>query len=109
MQAYEQLQAALNLGRQPKRPSPAHVVLQASLEPERPLHLSEARIQDAFGQVAAAGAAGQDVIAVSDVGQVLEKLGIQLTEHQQAETAAQLDMGSSGTVGMADFVTWMQG
>lgn len=52
---------------------------------------------------------GEGLIAVGDVGKVLDQLGIQLTAEQLGEAAKQLDTAGTGTIGLEDFAAWMQG
>ena len=109
IQAYEQLQAALNLGKPPRRAS-SHSS-NAHTQPPKPHHLSEAHVRSEFGKIAAqpVADAAPGHIASSQLGQLLRNLGISLSEEQLAESQVQLDPESAGVIAEDDLVAWIQG
>jgi Ca2+-binding EF-hand superfamily protein len=99
VQAYEQLQAALNLGR------PVHF---HGMEEHEEVHRSgtdEDYVHNAFNQFA--GPDGS--VQVGQVGEILELLNISLSPVQLQAATNQLDPNSTGFVARSDFLTWAKG
>jgi hypothetical protein len=99
LQAYEQLQAALNLG----RPVQSH-----RLDKHDEAHsssFSEDHMHGAFDQFA-----GPDgTVQVSQVGRILAMLNIPLSPVQLQAATAQLDPSATGFVARNDFLAWAKG
>jgi hypothetical protein len=110
LQAYAQLQAALNLGKRPRRRSPRELSAPLAMHVDPPL-LTDARIREIFSKVSECGSSGpsRGTITVEQLRELLEALGVFLDAAQLAESALQLDVARSGFIGVADFVAWMQG
>ena len=99
LQAYAQLQAALNLGREVS-PCTAYVCGDGAEGA-----LSEWRVRDAFHSHA-----GDDgALATERVGSALRRLGIELDKAQVDAAVRQLDPDGSGVVHLGEFVTWVRG
>ena len=107
IQAYVQLEAAINLGRslnKKQNQAPGDSV-------EQPLGIHNSQVQHAFRQIAAA--ASLDIpnghIATAQLKELLEALGISLDDAQLAQSIAQLDPDLRGSVPMDEFISWMNG
>ena len=98
LQAYEQLQAAINLGKPThwRAPDPALPVEPetSAHTPEKSHNFSEEATHSAFTLVAQACSEDADWIEVGQLGDVLSALGVDLSAEQLGESATQLDPGA---------------
>ena len=112
LQAYEQLQAAINLGKptpwRTPEPAPPEEPETSAHAPESP-SFSEEATRSAFTLVAQACSDDADWIEVGQLGDVLSALGVHLSAEQLGESATQLDPEHSGRIAVNEFVSWIQG
>lgn len=127
LQAYEQLQSVLATGKpcveepaaqrpakeaqQPRQPRSAHKEGRKGKQEQSndaPPQAEDQSIRDVFHCVAKEhGTPG--TIPASEVGTVLQMLGVQLDVSQQYEAVKQLDSKGTGKIAMQDFLSWVKG
>ena len=108
LQAYAQLEAALNLGRALPRKRAGQAF---SGSPPPQALPSKQHVQEVFRTVAARRPYGlpEDYIGTDQLQELLEELNVTLDESQLAQSVAQLDPNMQGHIPMTDFIMWIDG